>query len=109
LLLCFQRLPPFVFFVLLECRCLRQSSCFLLSTPTCLCFGLAETGCGLLDALELFCLCFAQRLNSRFESLFCLCSLLRFCFGLAALGLGSGRSFFFLLSPPTCLCCGCLA
>src|SRR3989442_13311685 len=79
---------------------------FLLSNTTCLCFGLAETGCGLLDALELFCLYLAQGLNSRFESLFCFCSLLRFCFGLAADGVRLGEVLCLLVGIATCFCIG---
>src|SRR5438132_1461917 len=59
----------------------------LLSTTTCFCFALAETGCSLLLPVDLSFFCFAQGLNSLSELLFCFCSLLRFCFGLAADGL----------------------
>src|SRR5207253_1520528 len=75
-----------------------QQTSFFRGLLKCCYLGLAETSFGFLGALELSCLCFSQGLNPRFESLFCFCSLLRFCCGLPAEGFQLGQSFFFLLS-----------
>src|SRR5438105_1388226 len=54
----------------------------------------------------MFCLYPAQGLNSRVKLLFYLCSLLRFCSGLAADDFKLGQSLSFLLSEMTCFCFG---